>query len=63
MWSCSHGRCSARNPPDVPWYDDARNYMRELLGLPTGTQEDYIKRIVAVGGDSVRTKANRVPCT
>ncbi|MDQ5814792.1 MAG: signal peptidase I [Actinomycetota bacterium] len=41
-------------PPDVPWYDDVRNYMRELLGLPTGTEEDYIKRIVAVGGDSVR---------
>ena len=41
-------------PPDVPWYDDVRNYMRELLGLPTGTEEDYIKRIVAVAGDSVR---------
>jgi signal peptidase I len=43
-----------QKPPDVPWYDDARNYMRELLGLPTGTEEDYIKRIVAVAGDSVR---------
>ena len=40
--------------PDVPWYDDARNYVRELLGLPTGGEEDYIKRIVAVGGDTVR---------
>jgi signal peptidase I len=28
--------------------------MRELLGLPTGLQEDYIKRIVAVGGDRIR---------
>lgn len=43
-----------QKPPDVPWYDDLRNYMRELLGLPTGTEEDYIKRIVAVAGDSVR---------
>ena len=41
-------------PPDVPWYDDAKNFVRELLGLPTGTEEDYIKRVVAVGGDTVR---------
>jgi signal peptidase I len=40
--------------PDVPWYEDARNYLRELLGLPTGQEEDYIKRIVAVGGDTIR---------
>ena len=40
--------------PDLPWYQDARNYMRELLGLPTGTEEDYIKRIVAVAGDTIR---------
>jgi signal peptidase I len=40
--------------PDLPWYQDARNFMRELLGLPTGTEQDYIKRIVAVGGDTVR---------
>jgi signal peptidase I len=41
-------------PPDVPWYDDAKNFVRELLGLPTGTEEDYIKRVVAVGGDTIR---------
>ena len=40
--------------PDVPWYLDIRNFGRELLGLPTGQEEDYIKRIVAVGGDTVR---------
>jgi signal peptidase I len=40
--------------PDVPWYDDVRNFMRELLGLPTGQEEDYIKRVIAVGGDSIR---------
>jgi signal peptidase I len=39
--------------PDLPWYDDARNFLRELLGLPTGGEEDYIKRIVAVGGDRI----------
>lgn len=40
--------------PDVPWYLDIRNFLRELLGLPTGQEEDYIKRIVAVGGDTIR---------
>ena len=40
--------------PDLPWYSDAKNYVRELLGLPTGREEDYIKRIVAVGGDTIR---------
>jgi signal peptidase I len=40
--------------PDYAWYDRARIFFRELIGLPTGTQEDYIKRIVAVGGDSIR---------
>jgi signal peptidase I len=40
--------------PDVPWYDDGRNFFRELLGLPTGSEEDYIKRVVAIGGDTIR---------
>jgi signal peptidase I len=40
--------------PDVPWYRDISNFLRELLGLPTGSEEDYIKRIVAVGGDTIR---------
>lgn len=40
--------------PDLPWYRDGQNYVRELLGLPTGQEEDYIKRIVAVGGDTIR---------
>ena len=40
--------------PDLPWYQDARNYLRELLGLPTGGEEDYIKRVVAVAGDTIR---------
>lgn len=40
--------------PDLPWYEDARNFLRELLGLPTGGAEDYIKRVVAVAGDTIR---------
>ncbi|MFN2389289.1 MAG: signal peptidase I [Actinomycetota bacterium] len=39
--------------PDEPWTGDARNLVRELLGLPTGNEEDYIKRVVAIGGDSI----------
>lgn len=40
--------------PDVPWHQDLRNFMRDLLGLPTGQSQDYIKRIVAVEGDTIR---------
>lgn len=42
------------NPVDLPWTEDVRNFVRELLGLPTGRAEDYIKRVVAVGGDTIR---------
>lgn len=38
---------------DLPWTQDARNLFRELLGLPTGDTEDYIKRVVAIGGDRI----------
>lgn len=38
---------------DFPWYEDVRNFARDLLGLPTSAEEDYIKRIVAVGGDVI----------
>ena len=40
--------------PSVPWYQDARNFLRELVGLPVGDEEDFIKRIVAIGGDTIR---------
>jgi signal peptidase I len=39
--------------PDLPWTQDAQNFLRELLGLPTEGEEDFIKRIVAVGGDTI----------
>lgn len=44
--------------PDVPWYQDARNFMRELVGLPVGDEEDFIKRVVALGGDTIRYQGN-----
>ncbi|MGH2729990.1 MAG: signal peptidase I [Actinomycetota bacterium] len=40
--------------PDVPWHQDMRNFVRDLLGLPTGQSQDYIKRVVAVEGDTIR---------
>ncbi len=40
--------------PDVPWPQDVRNFLRELVGLPTGNEEDFIKRIVAIEGDTIR---------
>lgn len=43
----------AKNEPDLAWYDDVRVFFKEMLGLPTGIQEDYIKRVVAVGGDTI----------
>jgi signal peptidase I len=46
-------------PKDLPWYDDVKNYGRELIGLPTsGNEEDYIKRVVAVGGDTIRYRGS-----
>lgn len=39
---------------DLPWHQDVRVFLRELLGLPTGKEEDYIKRVVALGGDTIR---------
>lgn len=44
--------------PDVPWYQDARNFLRELVGLPIGDEEDFIKRVVAVAGDTLRYEGN-----
>lgn len=32
---------------------DIRNAFRELFGFPTGTSEDYIKRVIGVEGDTV----------
>ena len=39
-------------------FDKARNFFRDLLGLPTGEFEDYIKRVVAVGGDVMSYSGN-----
>ncbi|MGH2755196.1 MAG: signal peptidase I [Actinomycetota bacterium] len=43
---------------DESTFDDVRNFFRELLGLPTGREEDYIKRVVGVGGDVISYDEN-----
>jgi signal peptidase I len=42
-----------KNEASLSTLDKARNFFRDLLGLPTGEYEDYIKRVVAVGGDVI----------
>lgn len=42
-----------KNTPKLPWYDEVRVFLKEMLGLPTGIEEDYIKRVIAVGGDTI----------
>lgn len=39
---------------DLPWSEDTLNFFKELVGFPTGSEQDYIKRVVAVAGDEVR---------
>jgi signal peptidase I len=51
-------RETAGKAPDLPWSEDVRNFFRELLGLPTGEETDFIKRVVAVGGDVISYKGN-----
>ena len=48
----------APNLPDQPWPEDARNFLRELLGLPTGRENDFIKRVVGSGGDVITYSGN-----
>jgi signal peptidase I len=49
---------TAGQAPDLPWSEDVRNFFRELLGLPTGEETDFIKRVVAVGGDVISYQGN-----
>ena len=39
---------------------DIQNAFRELFGFPTGTSEDYIKRVIGVEGDTVMGRNDQV---
>ena len=45
---------------DESVFSDITNAFRELFGFPTGTTEDYIKRVIAVGGDTVEGREGQV---
>ena len=50
-------------PEDVPWYRDVLTFLKELGGFPTGSEEDYIKRVIAGPGDGLRYEGDPVTLT
>jgi signal peptidase I len=51
---------STLTPEDEGVMERIGNAVRELFGFPTGSEQDFIKRIVAVGGDRVEGRGGRV---
>ena len=45
---------------DEPFWTDAINAFKGLFGFPTGSQQDFIKRVVAVEGDRIEGKDGAV---
>ena len=45
---------------DESVFSDIGNAFRELFGFPTGTTEDYIKRVIGVEGDTVEGRDGEV---
>ncbi len=45
---------------DDPWWEDIGSALKGLFGFPTGGTQDFIKRVVAVGGDTVEGRGGRV---
>lgn len=41
---------------DEPFWTDIANAFRSLFGFPTGTHQDFIKRVVATEGDRIEGK-------
>ena len=39
---------------DQPFYVDIADAFRSLFGFPTGNSQDFIKRVIAIGGDTVQ---------
>lgn len=46
--------------PDQPPWVDVTNAFRSLLGFPTEGNQDYIKRVMAVGGDVIEGREGAV---
>ena len=45
---------------DDPFYVDIANAFKSLFGFPTGAEQDFIKRVIAVGGDTVQGRDGTV---
>lgn len=39
---------------DQPFYVDIADAFRSLFGFPTGNSQDFIKRVIGIGGDTVQ---------
>ncbi|MFP5352230.1 MAG: signal peptidase I [Actinomycetota bacterium] len=50
-------------PEDLPWHRDVLTFLKELGGFPTGAEQDYIKRVIAGPGDSIRYDGDPVTLT
>lgn len=46
--------------PDGGWIEDITGAFRGLFGFPTGDTQDFIKRIMAVGGDTIEGREDGV---
>lgn len=44
----------------TPFWEDIVNVLRDLFGFPTTNSQDYIKRVIAVGGDTVEARNGMV---
>ena len=45
---------------DEPFWTDIFDGIRGLFGFPTGDSQDFIKRVIAVGGDTVEGRDGKV---
>ncbi|MDQ3963251.1 MAG: signal peptidase I [Actinomycetota bacterium] len=43
-----------------PFYVDVVNAFKELFGFPTGSKQDFIKRVIGIGGDVVEGRDGHV---
>jgi signal peptidase I len=41
-------------------WEDVSNAFKSLFGFPTGTSQDFIKRVIAIEGDEVKARNGRV---
>ena len=45
---------------EQPFYIDIADAFRGLFGFPTGDSQDFIKRVMAIGGDEIEGREGRV---